>query len=92
MGYLSAKIRNRIKAKIALKESQLAAANAAYLQALGSADVESYKFDSREGKQETTLRSPSVILKQIEMLESDLDRLYRRLEGGGIISFNLRRR
>lgn len=92
MGYLSAILRNRIKAKITAKEAQLTSAQAAYTAALASADVESYQFDSREGKQSTTLRSPSVIAKEIERLESDLDRLYRQLEGGGLVSMNLRRR
>lgn len=91
MGYLSATTRERLTAAISLKETQLAAANAAYTAALGSGDVESYQFDSKEGKQSTTLRSPSVIAKEVSRLEQELERLYRRLNGGGIVNLTLRR-
>lgn len=92
MGYLSSARKARIKARIVTKEAQLTAARTAYDAALASADTESYKFDSREGRQETVLRSPSVIAREIDRLESEIDRLYRKLEGGGLVSLNLRRR
>ena len=92
MSCLSSRIRARIQASIVKLEAQLVLANAAYDLALGSADVQAYEFDSKEGRQETTLRSPSVIAKEIDRIEAKLDRLYRRLEGGGIVNMNLRRR
>jgi hypothetical protein len=91
MAFISATARARIEAQIATKEAQLAAANTAYTAALGSGDVESYSLDTKEGKQATTLRSPAVLLKAIQQLESEINRLYRRLEGGGICNLNLRR-
>lgn len=81
----------RIQAQITVKEAQLAVANEAYLKALGSADTESYTFDSKEGKQATTLRSPSVISNEIKKIEAELNRLYNRLSGTGIVNMNLRR-
>lgn len=92
MSYLSPLNRQRILAQIATKETQLELANTAYSAALASGDTESYLFDSKEGKQSTTLRSPSVLFSQIQRLEADLDRLYRRLSGTGVITMNLRRR
>lgn len=91
MSYLPVSTRSRITAQITTKEAQLAAANDAYLAALGSGDIESYQFDSKEGKQATTLRSPTVLLKAIRELESQLERLYRRLDGTGVVNLNLRR-
>lgn len=91
MGTLSSVVYNRILAQISTKETQLAAANEAYLKALQSGDTESYSFDSKEGKQSTTLRSPTVLAKTISQLEAELNRLYRRIEGGGVVNMNLRR-
>lgn len=91
MSSLSSSLQSRLATTLAIKESQLALAQEAYAKALGSADTESYLFDSREGKQQTTLRSPSVISKEIRQLETDIERLYRRLSGTGIVNMNLRR-
>lgn len=84
-------LRDRIIERITAKEIQLAAANAAYDLAIGSSDVESYSLDTKEGKQATTLRSPTVLQKIIQQLENEIDRLYRKLDGGGIVNMNLRR-
>lgn len=92
MSCLPSAIRARIIASITTKEAQLIVANAAYDAALSSADVEGYELDTKEGRQRTSLRSPSVISKEIARLESELERLYRRLEGGGLVNLNLRRR
>lgn len=92
MSCLPSQIEARVRAQIAKLEPLLTLAYTAYTAALGEADVESYKFDSKEGSQQTSMRSPSVVLKQIDMLESQLSRLYRRLEGGGLVNMNLRRR
>lgn len=92
MAYLSPSQTARIQATLSIKEAQLSAAQAAYLKALESGDTESYLFDSREGKQSTTLRSPSVLSKEIRQLESEIERLYRRLSGTGLVNMNLRRR
>jgi len=92
MAYLPPSQQARLQATLAVKEEQLSLAQAAYSKALESGDTESYLFDSREGKQSTTLRSPSVLSKEIRQLEADIDRLYRRLAGTGLVNMNLRRR
>jgi hypothetical protein len=70
----------------------LVLAYAAYESALTDGDVSKYRLDTHEGEQETALRSPDVLLKQINSLEATLERLYRKLEGGGIVNMALRRR
>ena len=95
MSCLSSTRRTRIRARIAQKEVQLTAANAAYDASLADGDVSKYRLDTgggAGGEQEVALRSPSVLLQQIQILESQLDRLYRQLEGGGLVNMNLRRR
>lgn len=92
MSTLSASDRTRIITKIAQKERQLVAANAAYESALGNAEAQSYKFDSGEGQQSVTRRRPSEIRKEIDALESQIGRLYRQLNGTGLVNMNLRRR
>ena len=92
MSCLSSGILARINAQIALKEAQLDTANTALIAALGSGDVESYSFDSKEGEQATKLRSPSVLEKIVSNLENQLNRLYNRRDGRGLVNLNLRRR
>lgn len=68
---------------------------AAYEASLTDGDIAKYRLDTGSGsggEQETTLRSPAVLLQQIDTLEKQIDRLYRQLEGGGVVNMNLRRR
>lgn len=93
MGHLSATELARIQAQITAKEAQLAAANDAYTAALTDGHIQSYKFDSGEGSQQTTRRRPSDLAAEVNRLEQDLNRLYRRIDGGsGVVTMNLRRR
>ena len=90
MSYLNSGERTRILALISTKETQLTAANTMLTEALAT-DVQSYSFDSGEGKQSTTRRKISEIQQTIRSLEAELDRLYRRINGTGIVTMNLRR-
>lgn len=53
--------------------------------------VESYKFDSGEGSQQTKFRSISDVMKAISRTEASIDRYYRLLNGTAIVNMNLRR-
>ena len=90
MSYLNSSDRTRILSQIATKEAQLTAANTALTEALGT-DVQSYSFDSGEGKQSTTRRKLKELQDAVRGLEAELDRLYRRINGSGLVTMNLRR-
>lgn len=92
MSCISSTERARIVAQITTKEAQLAALNTAYTAALTASEIKSYKFDTGEGSQSTTRRDPAELYSQIRQIEMQLDRLYRRLNGGGIVNLNMRRR
>lgn len=81
-----------IQAEISQLKEQLTVARTAYTQSLTNADVQSYFFDSGEGKQSATRRKPKEIRDEIEALERQIAQLEQRLRpGGGILSMRLRR-
>lgn len=84
--------RARIKARITQKEAQLTALNTSYDAAISKSEISQYRFDSGEGSQSAKRRDPADILKSIASLESQLEYLYRQLNGGGLVRMNLRRR
>jgi uncharacterized small protein (DUF1192 family) len=90
MSYLSPEDRARILAEIATKESQLDLANATYSKLLQK-DIEEYRFDSNEGSQRARRIKLSELRAAIASLESEIERLYRRLKQGGLVSVTLRR-
>lgn len=92
MAYLTSTLRARLQSQITAKEAQLAALNASYTAALENVEVSGYKLETGEGAQSASRRKPEEIYRSIRSLEADLDRLYRRLEGTGVVNFNLRRR
>jgi hypothetical protein len=91
MSPLHPSIRARIAAQIASKEATLVKANAAYDSALESSHISSYTFDGGEGKQQTFRRKPAEIRIEITNLETEIDSLYRRLGGTGVVNMTLRR-
>lgn len=92
MSYLDPGQRRAIYAQITTKQAQLVAANTAYLSALGNSEIQGYSFSSGEGDQKANRRKPEEIRNEIAYLESDLCRLYRQINGKGIVNMNLRRR
>ena len=61
------------------------------LPALTSGKIKSYEFDSGEGKQKTSYASVTDLQKLIQLLESNLDRIYNKLACTGVVNLNLRR-
>ena len=82
--------RARILAQIAQKQIQLVIVNTTYTEALADAS-ENYKFDSNEGAQSMKNRKLSDLKDQIDSLQGEIDQLYRRLTGRGLVSMRLRR-
>jgi len=91
MACLGTTTRNKIKAKIARLKSQLESLENTLDEAFEKG-IESYSFDSGEGKQSTKYRSLEDLQKSRDKIEAELDYLYRRLNGGNIVNMNLRRR
>lgn len=60
--------------------------------AIENGDVESYKFESGEGSQQTKYRPLSELDKSLTRLNAQLDRLYRISDGKGLVVMNLRRK
>ena len=92
MSYLDPALQSVIRSRIVRKQAQLDSAYDALDEALKNAEIQSYQFDSGEGKQATTRRKPEELQKMISMLESDIARLYNRLSGKGVVNMSLRRR
>lgn len=92
MGCLTTSQVNEIKAEIATLDTQITALEAAYLSAIGNAEIEEYRFNSGEGNQTAIRRSPREIRIEIEALKSSRARLQRQLSGTSNVNMNLRRR
>jgi len=83
--------RDRIREEIATKEAQKAKAETLLDTLLGE-EIESYRFDSGEGSQQAKRRKLTEVKEIIDSLEQEIANLYRRLECGGLVVMNLRRK
>ena len=81
----------RIQARITAKETYRDSLYNLQANFDDGGDVESYRFDSGEGSQQTKFRSLSEVDMAIRRVESTIERLYRLLEGTAIINVTLRR-
>lgn len=91
MGCISSTRRQRLTEALERILAQLEKLYTTYDQAI-SGDQESYTFDSGEGRQTTKRRKPAEIKDQIDLLESQADRIYKKLNGTGVVNFNMRRK
>lgn len=84
--------RQYLIAQITLKQTQLTEANAVLSAALElGGETQSYTFNSGEGQQSATKRPLNEIYDIIERLEAEIARIYRKLNGTGLVNLNLRR-
>jgi uncharacterized protein Yka (UPF0111/DUF47 family) len=91
MPQLTSELRAAIEARIAVKEAQLDAANTTYSSLL-SQSIYSYKLDTSAADQWVQRQKISELQQAIESLESEIDLLYRRLNGTQVVSVRLRRK
>ncbi len=80
-----------LEARLLAKRAQLTATQAAILELIPQ-NIEEYKLDSSEMEQRVRRRKVSELQKLQESLESEIDSIYRRLNGGGLVTMNLRRK
>ena len=92
MGCLTSSQVATIQAEITTLNTQITAAEAAYLSALGNSEIETYRFDSGDGSQRADRRKPKEIREEIESLQATRTRLQRKLSGTSNLNMNLRRR
>ena len=78
-------LQNRLDTKIALLTKTYNAIDEM------TTEVQSYKFDSGEGSQQTTLKKMSEMTDFSNLLERQIDSIQAKLNGTGIINLNLRR-
>lgn len=90
MSCLSSSRRSILTARLAKREASLVIVEATYDELLAN-EVESYRFDSTEGEQQTKRRRLQEVKDQIDSLISEIDRIRRKLNGAGISNMNLRR-
>ena len=80
-----------LEARLLAKRAQLLATQAALAELIPQ-NIEEYKLDSGEMEQRVRRRKVKELADLQENLESEIDSIYRRLNGGGLVSLNLRRK
>jgi len=80
-----------LEARLAAKRAQLLATQAAILELIPQ-NIEEYKLDTGEMEQRARRRKVKELQELQESLESEIDSIYRRLNGGALVSMNLRRK
>jgi hypothetical protein len=77
--------------KLARKKQQWKAVNDALDALLADGTVKSYSFSDPNGSQNATRRSIDEYKKLITELEADIEKLERKLKGGGLRTFTTNR-
>ena len=80
-----------LEVRLAAKRAQLLATQAAILELIPQ-NIEEYKLDTGEMEQRARRRKVKELQELQESLESEIDSIYRRLNGGALVSMNLRRK
>jgi multidrug resistance efflux pump len=90
MACITQSTRTRLEARLAVKEAQLAEADTAYSAAL--TEVKEYRLNTGEGTQQMEYRDLKGLEDTITRLEAQIEAIYRRLSGKGLVNFTLRRK
>lgn len=92
MSYLSSSTREELLEILEIKEAELTAARATFLERLGS-PVEEYRFNSGDGGNQWARKTSTRQLKElIDQLEREVALIKTRLRGAGLTNIVLRRR
>jgi hypothetical protein len=90
MAYISSDRKARIQARITAKEEALTQLETALSDA--SVAAQSYRLTTGDGSTSTEYRSLHEIRNNIRILERELEHLYAKLSGTGLVNFQLRRK
>lgn len=88
MAFFTSSRQSSIRARITRKETSLT--NLYVIYDSLNEDKE-HRFDSGEGSQRTQFRDIDKVGEEIRKTEKELDALYRKLNGTGVVNINLRR-
>lgn len=91
MAYLLSDSITRIQARIVSKEASLAVLEDTLAKA-SERHVLSYRLGSGDGATSVENRSLHEIRNNIRILENEIDALYRKLNGSGVVNMQLRRK
>lgn len=90
MPCISSKTAAALKARLAIKEAQLTAADTLLTTLFGDPN-QSYRFDSGEGSQMASSKKIKDVQASISVLESEITRILNKLSRRGLTNMNMRR-
>jgi hypothetical protein len=91
MAQLFTNRQRRLQARIAAKETLLGEMETALSAGLAEG-VKEYSFSSGPGDEKIVNFSPTSLRKQISILEKEIEHLYAKIEGTGVVNVRLRRK
>lgn len=84
--------RTMLENRLSTKEAQLVKLYAQYDEAIDRTKYDSFTFDSGDARQAAKYRRPETIQKSISILEAQIDSLWMKLSGFGVVRIQLRRK
>lgn len=91
MGNLSVSRRTLLRARKALKEGVLANLYAAYEELSLRGGIKTLRLDAADDSLYSSAMSLADVRKEIERLESEIDRIDRQLANSGLVNVRVRR-
>ena len=90
MAYVTSDRLTRLRARIAAKEAALSVLDDALTEA--AIPVQSHRLANGEGATSSEYRSIHEIRNNIRILEKEIEHLYRKIDGTGVVNFKMRRK
>lgn len=91
MTCISSTKKARLEARLVIIRTQISEAETALSSALSNGVIESYTFDSGEGRQQTKNRNLKQLTDILDHLYATEDSILKRLSGTGLVNINIRR-
>ncbi len=84
-------LRTKYEADLTRVQADIAKIEVTINSALENGEVEEYRFDSTEGRQNARRRSVKELIDVLDGLENKEARILRKLNGTSLVNLNLRR-